>query len=263
MYRKMTPIFILIILTLIFGFYFFNSHSINTNLLQSKDTEDVQNILATADVYLENGQYREALNAYNRAIQTGKNLGEAYARRGNYYANTRHYDQAVADYTMSLSYEKNSEVYASRCNSYRMLAKINEALSDCNKAIETDPNNVDAYIALAALNLQEQNLTQARDEVGKALKIDPTSAKAYYVLAQVEIADNHGDRAVEDLTKCIELDPTNPIYYWDRGYIYYSSGKIDEMKSDMQMILKVGNPNKDGELLLRAGNMLRAVGENP
>ncbi|MCL4559667.1 MAG: tetratricopeptide repeat protein [Chloroflexi bacterium] len=226
-------------------------------------SDPAQSALATADQVTKLGNYEQALADYTRVIQSGKDLARAYEGRGNVYTLTRHFDEALQDYTTSLSYERSAQVLTERCNVYRVLSDNKRAMEDCTAAVQLDPNNVDTHISLAALYLQEKDLSSARSEVDKAMKIDPKSDKAYYMLSQIETQAGELDKAIAALTQCITLDPTNPTYYWDRGFIYLGTGKPDLARTDMEAVLKYGNPEKDGNLLLQAGSTLHAMGVNP
>ncbi len=220
-------------------------------------------LLATADQLTLAGNYDQALADYTRAIQSGKDLARAYEGRGNVYTLTRHFNEAVQDYTTSLSYQSSAQTLTERCNAYRVLSNYAKAKADCSEAVQIDPNNLDAHIALSALYLEENDLTNARSEFNQAIQIDPKSDKAYYILSQIETQAGNLDKAVAALTECIKLNPNNPNYYWDRGFIYLGTGKPELAKSDMESVLKYGNPEIDGNLMLQAGSTLRAMGVNP
>ena len=219
--------------------------------------------------FLEEGEellrlrrYEQAIAVYNQAVESGEDLAKAYAGRGHTYVGLRHFDKAASDYTTSLEYDRTPVVLASRCNAYRMLAKFLLAMDDCNEAVSLDPNNAETHIALAMLFLEQKKTHQARAEVNTAKQIDPEYVNAQYVLAQIELAEGHLKAAATALSECIEMDQSQPVYYWERGFIYYSLGKIDQAKEDMRSVLSYGVPDVDGELMFKAGKMLRSLGEN-
>ena len=215
------------------------------------------------DELLQARRYEQAIEAYDEAIEKGADLARAYAGRGQAYAALRRFREAVTDYDKSLEYDRTADVLASRCNASRLLARSDEAMTNCQEAISLDPENVDARLALAMLYLDQNSPEEARSEIEAAREIDPGSAKAHYVLAQVEVAEGKYEAAVASLTRCIEIDPSQPRYYWDRGFIHYSLGKIDQAKEDLYAVIELGNPETDGELLFNAGQLLRSLGEEP
>ena len=235
--------------------------SISPLTAQSPISEPVDPV-SVGDQLFQARQYEQAISAYDEAIEAGNDLARAYAGRGHAYTALRRFDEAVSDYTSSLEYDRASEVLASRCNAFRMLAETTLATDDCNAAIELDPDNANAHLALAALYLEQNNINQARAAASTAQELDPESANAHYVLAQVEVVVGNREAAADALSKCIELDQAELPCYWERGFIYYSLGKIDEAKEDMRSVLERGNPEFDGELMYNAGKLLQTLGED-
>ncbi len=212
---------------------------------------------------LQARRYEQAVDTYSEAIEAGHDLARAHAGRGKAYAGLRRFREALEDYNASLRYERTADVLASRCNALRLLAKPAEAMNDCQEATSLDPNSIEAHLAFAMLYLEQNNHSKARAEVNAAKKIDQESVEAQYVLAQIEMTEGNYEAAVNALSKCIELDPSQPRYYWDRGFIYYSLGKIEQAETDMRAVLEYGDPETDSELMFNAGKLLRSLGEDP
>lgn len=209
------------------------------------------------------GKLEEAFAQYNTAIQNNTDLAAAYSGRGNIFTQWRRFAEAANDYTTALQYNKTAEVLINRCNANRMLAKPEAARQDCSEAIQLNPEMADAHLALAMLNLDQGNTAEAETAVQTALEINPDSATTYHVLSQIKLIEGDMEGAIEALTKSIEIDPNQPQYYWDRGFTYYMTGQIEPAKEDMRQLLEIGNPERDGELLLRAGTLLTSFGETP
>jgi tetratricopeptide (TPR) repeat protein len=222
-----------------------------------------QGAVETGNQLASEGKLEEAFAQYNNAIQNNTDLAAAYSGRGNIFTQWRRFAEAANDYTASLQYNQSAEVLISRCTANRMLAKPEAAEADCNEAIELNPELGEAYLALAMLKLDQGNSTEAEEAVQAALEINPESATTYHVLFQIHLINGALDEAIETISTSIELDPSQPQYYWDRGFTYYMTGQIEPAKEDMRQLLEVGNPERDGELLLKAGTLLSSFGETP
>ena len=226
---------------------------------QNSSTAD----LDKGDLLIESGQYSQAVDVFSHAISQDGDLAKAYAGRGNGYLGLRRFDAAIADFTISLKYARSANVLSARCNAYRIVKKYEMAQSDCEAAIALDPKNSESHIELGVLFLDLGRYAQARNEIEAALQIDPSSAKAYYALSQLELEQGHSSLALAALSKCIVLEPMKARWYWERGVIYFSQGEIDLTGKDMQAVLKYGNPDIDGELMLEAGTIMREIGKSP
>jgi tetratricopeptide (TPR) repeat protein len=231
--------------------------------VQENTPVPTQGAVEIGDQLASEGKFEEAFALYNTAIQNNTDLAAAYSGRGGIFTHWRRFAEAANDFTTSLNYNNTAEVLVSRCNAHRMLANPDAALQDCNEALELNPELAEAYLALAMLHLDQGDTAEAESAVQKALEVNPDSATTHHVLAQIKLIEGDMDGAIETLTKSIEIDPNQPQYYWDRGFTYYMTGQIEPAKEDMRRLLEVGLPERDGELLLRAGTLLTSFGETP
>ena len=67
-------------------------------------------------------------------------------------------------------------LYGNRCAAYINNAKIDEALSDCNQAIQFDPKNAVAYANRCAAHINKGETDQALSDCNKAILLDPKNA---------------------------------------------------------------------------------------
>lgn len=233
------------------------------SLLPGGEPAAPKSLVDQGDQYFAATQLEKAHQAYSSAIQAGEDLARAYAGRAGVYAQWRRFDDASYDYSSSIKVERTPGVLASRCNTYRLLTKYDQALKDCQEAIQLDPEYVDAYIAISLVYLERGDFEAATASVNKGLEIDPESSALYYALAQVEINSGNTEAGIADLTHAIELSPENPQLYWERGFLMYMSGKIPETRADMQKVIDVGVTGRDDELIFKAGSLLESMKGSP
>jgi tetratricopeptide (TPR) repeat protein len=219
--------------------------------------------LQQADALYVQGKYEDAFLYYQKANQAKENQAEAYAGLGNISMKWRRYDDAAGFYTQSLSVENNPTILSSRCNAYRLLAEYQAAEQDCNSAIQLDPNNAEGYAALAMLQLEQNNTSDARETIDKALESIQNSADLHYVSAQIFTKQGELVNAINELSSCIRINPDQLRCYWERGFDYYMNGEIGKAKADMNTIIDKANPEVDSELLYQAGNLLDMLDGNP
>jgi tetratricopeptide (TPR) repeat protein len=209
------------------------------------------------------GDLEGAFNAYSMAIEAGEDLANAYAGRGNVYTSWRRFIEAEIEYSASLEYERQPGVLASRCNVYRLLAKFDLAIIDCQETIELDPEFIDGYIALTLLHLEQGDLDSAATVIDEALQIAPESAIINYTYGQVVRNQGKFEQAIEAYSEAIRLDPTEPQFYWDRGFTYYMTGQLGLSKADMQSVIDNGTPEIHGELIYQAGSLMNSMSGVP
>lgn len=219
--------------------------------------------LEQGDAALAAGDYPRAMAKYNEALAGGTDQATVYARRANLYTVQRQYPEAIQDYTRALTLNADPEFLAGRCNAYRLLVRLDDALADCQAAFDQRPESVQVAVINGLLHVDRKDPDRARAAVEKALAANPESDRLIYVLAQVANIEGDTPRVIEELTRCIELNPKSVQYFWDRGFAYYMNAQIEEAKADLYQVIELGDPLVDGETMYFAGNLLRMMGENP
>jgi tetratricopeptide (TPR) repeat protein len=212
--------------------------------------------LAEAENQASQGHFEDALGIYNQLILEGKSPDLAYFGRASLLMTLRRFDEAIQDYTKSLEINKSAATFASRCTAYRILNVMDKAVQDCEEAIRVDPSNVDAMLALTFLYLEQGNYDGARTLVDQVVKNYPDNPMGFFALSRLEMVQGSPEKAIEALTRAIEINPMDPQFYWERGFLFYSNGMINESEADMQKLIEVAVPERDSELMMMAGNLM-------
>lgn len=83
-----------------------------------------------------------------------------------------------------------------------------EAREHFRKALALDPDNPEAHLGLADSQIALNDLVDARLELTSILRSNPT-ADGYLALAQVDLKENQFDAANENVGQALKLEPTN------------------------------------------------------
>lgn len=143
-----------------------------------------------ANIYAINGDLNKSLEMYAKAIAIDSTVGNIYFNRGVTYSNARRFQEAVNDFTKSLTKESNEKpfkVRAARGIAYLELGKLKEALADYDFVIQnTDTPNANFYVDRAVIKFNLQDKNGAITDLQTALKIDPNHQKAKENLAIIQ-----------------------------------------------------------------------------
>lgn len=106
-----------------------------------------------------------------------KNLAEILKSQGNKAMQLKQYTDAIELYTFAVALFENSAVYyCNRAAAYTQINKYTEAIGDCLRSIEIDPNYGKAYSRLGFAYYAQGNYRDAIDKgFTKALQLDPTN----------------------------------------------------------------------------------------
>ena len=116
-------------------------------------------------------------------------------------------------------------LYANRCAAHIDKGETDQALSDCNQAIQLDPKNAISYASRCAAHIKKGEDDQALSDCNQAIQLDPKNALAYHNRAAGYSAKADYDRAIGDLDQVIQLDPKNAMAYANRCAAHFNKGE--------------------------------------
>jgi serine/threonine protein kinase/tetratricopeptide (TPR) repeat protein len=134
------------------------------------------------------------------------------------------FEQAVSrDPNYAAAYAGLADVYANQAyNSLSGRETYDKARSMARRALELDPQNSEAHISLATVDmLFFRNFPEAEAEIQKGLALDPSSPYAHQVASWFNMEMGRIQEAVTEGRKAVELDPLSSFYNSMLGYTYY------------------------------------------
>jgi len=159
-------------------------------------------------IYNGLGNYRQAIEDFNRAIEIKPDLAMAYNDRGIVYKGLGNYRQAIEDYNRALEIKPDyAEAYNNRGIVYKGLGNYRQAIEDYNRALEIKPDYAEAY----------NNRGNAYDGLGNY------------------------KQAIEDYDRAIEINPGFAEMYINRGVAYVKLGNNNLAVNDLKMAAKLGD----------------------
>jgi tetratricopeptide (TPR) repeat protein len=159
-------------------------------------------------------QDRQAIAAFDRAIQLDPRYAEAYNQRGVAYRWSGDFRRAYQDHCMALACKRTRAGYLERgVTMMQYGSRIDSAgpllpaIRDFTKAIQIDPREPSAYCMRGFCRLQMLQYGPARTDLDRAIALKPNYAYAYGYRGILKI-ERFQDRAGwADLRKCFALNP--------------------------------------------------------
>ncbi len=179
-------------------------------------------------VYNEEGLYREAIDAFNKAIKTGKanlhdlydGLAFSYLQLGDAKKALRFYEKAISIYRSPSTLYKIGVIYLAE-------KRYNEARRYLEGALRENPYLVSIYPMLMdiyrRLDMQKE-LTRLTRLYEKAA-IESGGEEHFKEGLKAYMSGSY-ETALREFKKSIEINPSNPVPYSNVGYIYYDIGDM-------------------------------------
>ena len=189
-------------------------------------------------------KYREAVEAYTKAIELVPTFADAYLARGTSYFAIEVDRMAIKDFDSAIKLNtKYAIAYGLRGRAYNRLGDYRQAISDCTKEIELDPNAL-SYDCRANAYGKLGNFRQAIGDYDIAIQLapDPKAAASYYMLRAgpyFKLGDYR--QAISDTEQAMQLDPKNTADPDVNGFLkncYVLSGAGLETLGDYRQAIK-------------------------
>lgn len=170
------------------------------------------------DAYRFNRDYPDAIAAYSLAVQPpldpfpdahGRPYAAAFEGRALAYLGGGQYDNAMADADSIIKVEAGSaDALSRRCWIRAVAGKdLDGALSDCNAALESDPENAHALDALGFVLFRRGDLKAAIADYDATLDKHPKTASSLYMRGIAKHASGDATGGDADIASAKELEP--------------------------------------------------------
>lgn len=165
----------------------------------------------------------------------GNDLARAYINRGVLHEIYRDYDSAFTDYDNAVRINpKNAYAYVNRGDMYERKGNMTRAFEDFATAIRLEPNNADNWnVRCWALVRSNIDLQQALSDCNKAIGMKPKDAVFLKNRGFVHLRLGNFDRAIADLSAAIDGRPRFPAAYYLRGIAKLKKGD-DSGNADLE-----------------------------
>ncbi|MFQ6039553.1 MAG: tetratricopeptide repeat protein, partial [Candidatus Poribacteria bacterium] len=119
------------------------------------------------------------------------------------------------------------------------LRDIKSAEEEANKAKELDDQNPDAYFVLGKINLIRGKKEDAKRNFEKAVDLNPDHLNAQIKLADMAFGEHDYKSAIDVCTELIRIRPYEPQYHYYLGKAYLDDGQIDTAVEHFQTAVKI------------------------
>ena len=122
--------------------------------------------------------------------------------------------------------------------------RLKEALQELNLAIETHPENPEAYFWRARTFIRLEQYDDAIADLKTVVNLKPRYSPAYDNLGWLFMRRNDYDESLSNLNKSIELKPDNGWAHYMRGRVFFNKGDFQKAVENAETACKLGY--KDG-----------------
>ena len=190
------------------------------------------------------GNYEEAIEDFGLAIQLDPKLAPPYNNRGSVKKDLGDYEEAIEDFDLAIQLDpKYATAYYNRGGAKYSLGNYEEAIEDFDLVIQLDPKNADAYNNRGGAKYSLGNYEEATEDFDQAIQLDSKLANAYNNRGGVKSNLGNYEEAIEDYSKAIQLDPKLANAYYNRGMAKANLGNYEEAIEDFDLVIQLDPKN--------------------
>ncbi|WP_414574889.1 tetratricopeptide repeat protein [Anabaena sp. CCY 9402-a] len=190
--------------------------------------------------YLQLADYQNAIADCNQALKLNPDNVEAHLNRGIAYHRLEEYGEAIADNNQVIALKPHDfRAYYNRGIAHAMLGNYQQAISDYNLALITIPQTstlrlADIYNDRGLAWFELSNLPSAMGNFSKAIHLNPHDYRAYYNRGCACGRSGDDSCAIRDFTASLQLQPHNAQAYLNRGIANHQLGHEQAAIADLQ-----------------------------
>lgn len=198
-------------------------------------------------VYLKsNGELLQSINLLNKLEKKGfkrslvnQYLAEIYLQSGNEKAALDAINKSIN------SDSRNIEALKLRITLLESDGQLESALSDCNRLLRIAPDEFEYYLIAAKIENQAGSYENALKKINFYLDLFPKSLVAQNELGEIEYDNGKFIKALSIFNMILEQDKSNPLYYYNRGICYSRTKTYKYAVKDFSMALDLDPQNAD------------------
>ena len=201
--------------------------------------------------YKNRGDIEKSIQYFEEATQRDPTFAPAYASLANAYLQLRTIliGDAPAPLTPKImnAARKALELDPELVDAHLALADLQEANwqwaeagAEYKRAIELNPNNAAAHLAMAMWLLSQGRTGEALEWARRGRELDPFAVSGDD-LSWILFCSHHYDEAIRELRSALSVSPDDPGVLWHLGYSLIASGHPEQAIPFLEKAVEISN----------------------
>ncbi len=215
-----------------------------TVLATSNDTTDVRVPLQRGFCYFRLGNFKNAIQFYNKALQLDSTNRTALIQLGQLYSRNNRFSEAKMCYERLILMDSTSSYY------FKQYAALSTSVNDIPLAIELynqtlllNPNDLEAYSLLGNILLDTEEYGKLDSLILSGLKQDSLYSPLLLLKAKSQMGQQQYQQAVATVGALIAKNDTLPTYARLLGISYFQLDQFKKVIQCMNYLLKADQKN--------------------
>lgn len=191
--------------------------------------------------------WARATDQWGALIETRPGQWQLHYRRGRAHAEQGQWKEAVADYTRALELgAKDQEVWLHRGQAYLELKQWEEVVADCSKVIELGADDMQVLSRRAIAHLKLGQFDRAAPDATRLIQAQPYLYVGWWFRGAAFASLGQWDKAEADYAKAVELGAVTTVWY-QHALVRLGAGDVPGYRKACGRLLELygRNPNRE------------------
>lgn len=171
------------------------------------------------------GFYREAAAVYDHCFQVHPDDDEARRERGYALARAARLPEAFQDLNWYVERHPRNPIGFFELAAVESLQQPDRSIEHLNRALQLDPQRVEAHLVRGVLLRQEGKISPALTDLRFVLDRQPENFRAWEELGEASLAAGRSPEALSAFQKAAALAPQNSEVLWRYGHALMRAGQ--------------------------------------
>lgn len=217
-----------------------------------------------------NRDWKDSHTLWTATLETNPDSSIALNNLGLIYVGQGMYEKAIALYERLLAFHPDQEhverVYGNMADAYAGMQMFGEAINHYQKALDIDPEYLDAYLGLASVSMKLGQHEKAESIYKIVLELDDQNELVYLYLGNLYAMQGKYDEAIDSFKKTLERNPFSINAFNGLGLSYAWKGETDKALNIYRQTLRQYPEstvirNSLGTLYMQLGEPEKAIAE--
>jgi predicted O-linked N-acetylglucosamine transferase (SPINDLY family) len=181
------------------------------------------------EISAKEGNSRDALETFARAIHLQPSRPLAFYKRANLLKDCERFEESLRDYQNAISRDPSlAHVFCNQGVVLQKLNRLHEALDSYGRAIDLDPTDAFSFFNRGAVLRELNRPDEALESYEKAVTLKPDFAECYCNLGLLLANRGNFEEALASYERCIEVNPEFFAAYFNRGVLFQAQRQWED-----------------------------------
>ncbi|HEX8887588.1 MAG TPA: tetratricopeptide repeat protein [Pyrinomonadaceae bacterium] len=208
------------------------------------------------EAFLKDKKFQEATIEFRNAIQLDERLASAHWGLARAYEGLQRWGEMVEELRKAVELDPNNlDARVKLGNFYlapqkRTPEMIAEADRLAKEVLQKDPNHIEGHILMATVLFAQGKNDDSLAELKRAISLDPKRVESVLSLARFYMSIKDEGKAEETFKQAIALNDNSSMAHSEYGKFLVQAGRSDQAETEFRRAIEVEPTNRDARFVL-------------